>query len=51
MYKRQVYHRVMPFQLRKEYFRTIHFNAGFQRAAHDDADFPRTLLGLSLIHI
>lgn len=41
-----VYHRVMPFQLRKEYFRTIHFNAGFQRAAHDDADFPRTLLGV-----
>jgi glucosyl-dolichyl phosphate glucuronosyltransferase len=41
-----VYHRVMPFQIRKEYFRTIHFNAGFQRAAHDDADFPRTLLGV-----
>lgn len=41
-----VYHRVMPFQLRKAYFRTIHFNAGFQRAAHDDADFPRTLLGV-----
>jgi glucosyl-dolichyl phosphate glucuronosyltransferase len=41
-----VYHRVMPFQLRKEYFRTIHFNAGFQRAAHDDADFARTLLGV-----
>ena len=36
----------MPFQLRKAYFLTIHFNAGFQRAAHDDADFPRTLMGV-----
>lgn len=41
-----VYHRVMPFQIRKEYFRTIHFNAGFQRALHDDTAFARTLLGV-----
>lgn len=41
-----VYHRVMPFQIRKEYFRTIHFNAGLQRALHDDTAFQRTLLGV-----
>lgn len=41
-----VYHRVMPFQIRKEYFRTIHFNAGYQRALHDDTPFGRTLLGV-----
>lgn len=41
-----VYHRVMPFQVRKAYFRTIHFNAGFQRAFHDDTPFPSTLLGV-----
>jgi glycosyltransferase involved in cell wall biosynthesis len=41
-----VYHRVMPFQVRKDYFRTIHFNAGFQRAIYDDTTFPRNLLGV-----
>lgn len=41
-----VYHRVMPFQIRKEYFRTIHFNAGYQRALHDDTAFGRTLFGV-----
>lgn len=41
-----VYHRVMPFQVRKAYFRTIHYNAGFQRAFHDDTPFPSTLLGV-----
>ena len=41
-----VHHRVMPFQVRKAYFRTIHFNAGFQRAFHDDTPFPSALLGV-----
>lgn len=41
-----VYHQVMPFQLRKQYFRTIHFNAGFQRAFHDDRDYPHRWLGV-----
>ena len=41
-----VYHRVMPFQVRKEYFRTIHFNAGYQRALYDDTAFARTVLGV-----
>ncbi|RMF78469.1 MAG: glycosyltransferase family 2 protein [Nitrospirae bacterium] len=40
-----VYHRVLPFQLRKGYFRTIHFNAGRQRAYHDETDFPHRLFG------
>jgi len=41
-----VYHQVMPFQLKKSYFRTIHFNAGQQRAFHDDTDFPHRLFGV-----
>jgi glycosyltransferase involved in cell wall biosynthesis len=41
-----VYHQVQPFQLRKEYFRTIHSNAGYQRAFYDDTEFPHTILGV-----
>jgi len=41
-----VYHRVMPFQLEKRYFRTIHFNAGYQRALHDDTTSAHKLLGV-----
>jgi glycosyltransferase involved in cell wall biosynthesis len=41
-----VYHRVLPFQLRKGYFRTIHFNAGYQRALHDDTAYPREIAGV-----
>lgn len=41
-----VYHSVKPFQLRKRYFRTIHFNAGYQRALYDDRRFPNSLLGI-----
>lgn len=41
-----VYHQVMPFQIEKKYFRTIHGNAGFQRAYYDQAAFPHTLLGI-----
>jgi glycosyltransferase involved in cell wall biosynthesis len=41
-----VYHLVMPFQLEKRYLRTIHFNAGYQRAFHDQTEFPKTLLGV-----
>ena len=43
-----VYHQVQPFQLTKKYFRTIHYNAGYQRALHDDQTFERTLLGIPL---
>jgi glycosyltransferase involved in cell wall biosynthesis len=41
-----VYHQVQAFQLRKTYFRTIHSNAGFQRAFFDDRTFPHTILGV-----
>lgn len=41
-----VYHQVQPFQLRKKYFRTIHSNAGYQRAFYDTSDFPHTVLGV-----
>jgi glycosyltransferase involved in cell wall biosynthesis len=41
-----VYHHVMPFQLEKNYFRTIHFNAGYQRALHDDTVYPRRWFGV-----
>jgi len=41
-----VYHQVQPFQLEKKYFRTIHSNAGFQRAYYDDKEFPHTIFGV-----
>jgi glycosyltransferase involved in cell wall biosynthesis len=41
-----VYHQVQPFQLQKKYFRTIHSNAGFQRAFYDDREFPHTIFGV-----
>ena len=43
-----VYHQVQPFQLTKKYFRTIHYNAGFQKALHDEREFARTLAGVPL---
>jgi glycosyltransferase involved in cell wall biosynthesis len=41
-----VYHQVQPFQLEKRYFRTIHSNAGYQRAFYDDTQFDHTILGV-----
>lgn len=41
-----VYHQVQPFQLKKKYFRTIHFNAGYQRAFFDQTEFPHTIFGV-----
>jgi glycosyltransferase involved in cell wall biosynthesis len=41
-----VYHQVMPFQVEKKYFRTIHYNAGYQRALYDQTSFPRTVFGV-----
>jgi glycosyltransferase involved in cell wall biosynthesis len=43
-----VYHQVMPFQLRKKYFRTIHYNAGYQRAYYDATRHARELAGVPL---
>ena len=41
-----VYHQVMPFQLEKRYFRIIHYNAGYQKAFHDDTVYPCKLFGI-----
>lgn len=41
-----VYHQVMPFQIQKSYFRTIHYNAGYQRALYDETRFPSTIFGV-----
>jgi len=41
-----VYHLVQPFQLEKRYFRTIHYNAGYQRAFYGEQEFPNTLFGI-----
>jgi len=38
-----VYHQVLPVQLKKKYFRTIHYNAGYQRAYFDESKFPHLL--------
>lgn len=46
-----VYHRVLPFQLTRKYFRTIHFNAGYQRAYYDERDFPKRVFGIPRFYI
>jgi len=43
-----VFHQVQPFQLTKRYFRTIHFNAGYQKAFFDGTQYARTLMGVPL---
>lgn len=43
-----VYHQVLPHQLTKKYFRTIHYNAGYQKAYNDPRAYRRRLLGVPL---
>jgi glycosyltransferase involved in cell wall biosynthesis len=43
-----VYHQVLPHQLQKKYFLTIHFNAGVQKAFYDDSSYRRLFLGVPL---
>ena len=43
-----VYHQVQSFQLQKRYFRTIHFNAGYQKAFFDGVVYRRTFAGVPL---
>lgn len=43
-----VYHQILPFQLEKSYFRTIHFNAGYQKAYFDAATYSRNVCGIPL---
>ncbi|MDW8322983.1 MAG: glycosyltransferase [Burkholderiales bacterium] len=41
-----VYHHVQPFQLTKKYLRTIHTNAGYQKAYFDDTPYPKRIMGV-----
>ncbi len=43
-----VYHRVEPHQLRRRYFRRIHFNAGYQKGFLDGLPAGRTVAGVPL---
>ncbi|SMC26320.1 Glycosyltransferase, GT2 family [Desulfacinum hydrothermale DSM 13146] len=43
-----VYHRVEPHQLRRSYFRKIHFNAGYQKGYLDGLPAGRRLAGVPL---
>ena len=43
-----VYHHILPHQLKKDYFLTIHRNAGYQRAFHDQNHYSRKLMGIPL---
>ena len=43
-----VYHHILPHQLEKKYFLTIHRNAGYQKAFHDQKNYSRKLFGVPL---
>ena len=43
-----VHHKVLPFQLTKKYFRTLHFNSGYQRGVHEQQGSGRSLFGIPL---
>ncbi|MEE9119349.1 MAG: glycosyltransferase [Calditrichia bacterium] len=43
-----VFHMVQPFQLKKKYFLTIHYNAGYQKAFNDKSIYHRNLIGIPL---
>jgi len=43
-----VYHHILPHQLEKEYFLTIHRNAGYQKAFHDTGNYQRRFMGVPL---
>jgi len=43
-----VHHKILPHQLKKQFFRTIHFNAGYQRALLDEVRYPRCVFHIPL---
>jgi len=43
-----VYHHILPHQLKKSYFITIHYNAGYQKSLHDNKHYRRTLFRVPL---
>lgn len=38
-----VYHLVLPHQLKRRYFLTLHYNAGLQKALYDAQNYPRKI--------
>ncbi len=43
-----VYHHILSHQLKKVYFLTIHRNAGYQKALHDQNNYSRKFFGVPL---
>ena len=43
-----VRHNILPYQLKKKFFLTIHYNAGYQKALFDNTPYGRTLFGVPL---
>lgn len=43
-----VYHHVRASQLTRRYFKTIHYNDGYQRASHDQTVYHRNFYGIPL---
>ena len=43
-----VYHKILPHQLKKQYFRQLHFNAGYQEALLSNENYTRRLYGIPL---
>ncbi|MGY6274696.1 glycosyltransferase [Methylomonas sp. MgM2] len=41
-----VFHKLLPHQLRKTFFLTLHHNAGIQRATSDDSFYKRQVFGI-----
>jgi len=41
-----VYHKVCTHQLKKKYFLTVHYNAGYQKAYFDDKKYERRFAGI-----
>ncbi len=46
--KATVLHLILPHQLKKSFFRTLHFNAGLQKARHGKLESNKTLVGIPL---
>ena len=40
------YHKILPHQLEKRFFRVLHFNEGYQKAVLSNDDFQRLILGV-----
>ncbi|NOR80773.1 MAG: hypothetical protein GQ529_08065, partial [Methyloprofundus sp.] len=43
-----VLHKILPYQLKKKFFLTLHFNAGHQKAFLEESQYQRTFQGVPL---